>query len=81
MDRRAVDRVLKGEAMTNEDANRLLEACRILDRLGVEDFIYAIRDRYSGTVPDNVSSWEAPSVKAWGTACTTIGELVKKYPA
>jgi hypothetical protein len=58
----------------------LFEACRVLDRLGVGDFIYNVRERHLDEVPDGVSSWEAPSVKAWGAACMLISELVKKYP-
>lgn len=71
----------KVRPMTSEEAKKLLEACRVLDRLGVSDFIYDIKDRHGNEVPDDVSSWKAPSVKAWGAACTLISELVKKYPA
>lgn len=68
-------------SMTTEDAKKLIEACRVLDRLGVGDFIYAIRARCGDDLPKGVSSWDAPDVKAWGAASVVIGELVKKYPA
>lgn len=63
--------------LTEEDAEKLLEAIRILNHESIGDFIYTIRDR----IPEGWtgSSWEHPSVVAYGKACSIVALLADKY--
>lgn len=65
--------------MDRADEKKLLEACAVLVKNNVGDYVYDIRDQCLGDVPAGVSSWEAPRVKAWGQATKVLGEMVAKY--
>jgi len=65
--------------MDQADQKKLLEACAVLVKNNVGDYVYDIRDRCSQDIPDGVSAWEAPMVKAWGQASKVLGDMVAKY--
>lgn len=65
--------------MDQADQKKLLEACAVLVENNVGDYVYDIRERCSQDVPEGVSTWEAPRVKAWGQATKVLGEMVAKY--
>lgn len=65
--------------MTHDDEIRIIAACKILASEHIGDFVYSIRDRCLEDVPENVSTWEAPRVKAFGNACMVVQDIAKKY--
>lgn len=65
--------------MEAQDAKDLLDAARTLVKQNVGDYIYSVRERALEEVSGAMSTWEAPSVKAWGAACATLERIVKKY--
>jgi hypothetical protein len=67
--------------MDQDDQKKLLEACAVLVENNVGDFVYEIRERCDQDIPEGVSTWEAPRVKAWGHAAMVLEEMVKKYRA
>jgi 3-dehydroquinate dehydratase len=56
------------------------KAAKTLDRLGIGDFTYNIRDRVSviASTHNSESTWNHPDVKAWSDASVLLATIAKE---
>jgi hypothetical protein len=72
------DEVLAREALAEVEA--IEKAAADLERLGIGDFIYDIRDSSPvlEETSDGSSTWEHPNVKAWSDASSLIAAIARQ---
>jgi 3-dehydroquinate dehydratase len=76
----AAREVMRKHVAALAELEAIEEAAKDLDRLGIGDFTYTIRDRVSviASTHNSESTWNHPDVKAWSDASVLLATIAKE---